>query len=234
MNKYGIICAMELEAEHLLLNATVIGRETGLGMVFHDVLICGTPCVVAVSGIGKVLAAAAAQHLIDRFSVSSVINIGVAGALSKELCVGDIVVASRLVQHDLDTTPVGDPPGWISEIGGVDISASSELAERILSAANEQALPCTLGAIATGDRFVVSPEEKERIRKNFVGADGASPVACEMEGAAVALVCRMNGIPCGVMRCISDGAGEAMEYERFKFYAAERSSRVLLRMLANT
>jgi len=221
----GIICAMDTEAELLLAASTVVSQEKALGTVFRRVKIGDTEAVLVVCGIGKALAAAATQHLLDLYKITAVINTGVAGALCSGIAVGEIVIADALVQHDMDTTPIGDPLGLISGWNMVDIPTDKALTSVLSRAAETAAIPFRVGKIATGDQFVASAERKAAIAESF------SAIACEMEGAAVALVCHINSVPCAVVRCISDGDGEAMDYKKFKHFAADRSARVVLNFL---
>ena len=222
----GIICAMEIEAARILAASTVISEERALGTLYCRAEIGGVPIIVVVCGIGKALAAAATQRLIDRYAVTSVINTGVAGALAPGVSVGDIIIASSLVQHDADTTAIGDPPGLVSGWDIIDIPTNREMSDELKSAAEAEKIPCRIAKIATGDQFIASSERKAQIIATFDAA------ACEMEGAAVALVCHINAVPCAVVRCISDGEGEVMDYQKFKHFAADRSARVIINYIA--
>ncbi len=223
----GIICAMESEWALLsekLQNAcaTVLG-----GMEFRQGKIGETQVILALCGIGKVFAAMCAQTMILTFSPDLIINSGVAGSLSAELDVLDLCISSALVQHDMDTSPLGDPAGLVSGINIVDFPADAAAAERLLAIAREKGMRAISGKIASGDRFVADRAEKEAIGKKF----GA--VACEMEGAAMAQVCYCNRVPFCAVRAISDSltGGGAMEYEAFVHEAAARSAKLLLTFL---
>ncbi len=217
----GIIGAMRAETDGLLSAMTEKREQKISGMTFVTGKLGKNDIVVATCGIGKVNAAMCAEAMILGYHPDGVINSGVAGGLSKELKVADIVVATALVQHDMDTTPLGEPRGWISGADTVEFETDPALRDGLLSAAAENGVPTKTGVIASGDQFVADPAVKSEIVSLF----GA--IACEMEGAAVAQVCRANGVPCAVLRAISDGEGGAMDYGAFLHIAAERSLTVL-------
>ena len=186
--------------------------------------------IVAVCGIGKVNAAMCAQTMIVRYAPDGVINTGVAGSLSPRLGVGDAVIATELVEHDLDTTAFGDPPGLIPGVNAVKMPVDAELSRELLLPSAEEALAGTgakvlCGVIATGDQFIADGEQKKRI----VGRFGA--VACEMEGGAVAQVCTLNGVPFAVIRTMSDSAdgGAVEDYPAFAKRSAGISAKIVLR-----
>lgn len=216
----GIIAAMQIEAEGILARMTDVTTETISHITFSSGKLHGIPCVVAVCGIGKVFAALCAQTMILRYQPRLILNTGVAGSLSEELTIGDIAIAQRLVQHDMDTSALGDPVGLISGINMVylpcDETASARLAD---CAASLEGVVVKQGVIASGDKFMSDGAEKRKI------ADRFGAVACEMEGAAIGQVCYVNQVPCAVMRAISDGGDEAaaMDYPTFAKMAAERA-----------
>ena len=219
----GIIGAMKIEVEALWADMTDKKSETISGIEFVSGKLYGADAVVARCGIGKVFAAACAQTMILRYRVDSIINTGVAGTLSPELSVGDIAVSSACVQHDMDTSPLGDPVGLISGINIIEIPADPALCEAVLRAATSLGVNCRAGIIASGDCFVSSKDKKKYIVDTF------SALACEMEGAAIAQVCYINNIKFIVIRAISDSAdGSAeMDYSEFSKLAAARSAKVV-------
>ena len=223
----GIIGAMRIEVEALWEAMTDKKRENISGIEFVSGKLYGSYAVVAQCGIGKVFAAACAQTMILRFGVDAIINTGVAGTLSTELGVGDIAVSSACVQHDMDTSPLGDPVGLISGINIIEIPADSSLCEKVLRAADTLGINCRAGIIASGDCFVSSKDKKKYITDTF----GA--IACEMEGAAIAQICYINNVAFVVIRAISDSAdGSAeMDYGEFSALAAARSAKVVRLLL---
>jgi adenosylhomocysteine nucleosidase len=224
----GIIGAMSVEVEALKAKIENAKRETVSGIEFVSGKLCGADAVVAQCGIGKVFAAICAQTMIIKYGVKKIINTGVAGTLSEKIGILDIAVSSAVVQHDMDTTAIGDAPGLISGINVVEMPASAELCERVAAIARAQGNNCECGVIASGDQFINSAERKAFIRDTF----GA--IACEMEGAAIGHVCYVGGVDFVIIRCISDNAsGEAeMEYPEMVKRAAVKSQALVEAILA--
>ena len=227
MVDYGIIAAMQAEAAPLLEEMQDRTQETVSGVTFTRGTLCGKTVVLAVCGIGKVFAALCAQTMILRYAPRGVIHTGVAGSLDAALSIGDLVIADRVVQHDMDTSALGDPVGLIPGIDKVFLPAAPALMERLQAAAADNGVPYLVGTVASGDRFVGDEQKKRYIRDTFGAA------ACEMEGAAVGQVCYVNGVPFAVVRAISDDAsGQAqMDYPAFVKMAAARSAALIRRML---
>lgn len=196
----GIIGAMKIEVEAIkqkLKNT----KEFIVGSIsFTTGEYNGKDFVVAVCGIGKVFAGICAQTMILQFKVDCIINLGVAGSLSDNLNVGSIAISSSLVQHDMDTSPLGDPVGLISGINIININADEKLVKKVQEAVQKSEIQNEIGIIASGDQFVNSLEKKEYIKNTF------NAIACEMEGAAIAQVCYVNKVPFCVIRAISDNA----------------------------
>lgn len=221
--EFGIIAAMQKEAAGLLekmqdKTETVIG-----GVTYTAGTLCGHTAVVAVCGVGKVFAALCAQTMILRFAPQCIINTGVAGSLSTALSIGDLVIADGAVQHDMDTSAIGDPVGLLSGINRIVLPTDRALTERLKAAAAAVGAVAHGGIVATGDRFVADAAEKRRIVDTF----GA--VACEMEGGAVAQACFVNGVPFALVRAISDDAsGKAqVDYPVFADAAAKNGIALL-------
>ncbi|MCL2212244.1 MAG: 5'-methylthioadenosine/adenosylhomocysteine nucleosidase [Oscillospiraceae bacterium] len=223
----GIIAAMDIEVDFLLENMSDKATQTISGMTFTRGNLAERDAVVAVCGIGKCAAAMCAQTMILRYEVDAIINTGVAGALCDKLDIYDIAVATSAVQHDVDTTAIGDPVGLISGINLVNIPCCPDLAARVLACAKELDITAHSGVIATGDMFVSDMDKRAHIRATF------DAIACEMEGGAIAQVCHVNRVKCTIIRSISDKAdGHSEEYSKFKHRAAERSGRLVLRTLS--
>ena len=189
---------------------------------------------MAQCGIGKVFAAICAQTMILRYGVSVLINTGVAGTLSEKIGVLDFAVSTAVVQHDMDTSALGDLPGLISGINIVEIPASKSLSETACRIAALQGNKCAEGIIASGDQFICHTADKTRIKSNFE-AEGKPVIACEMEGAAIGQVCYVNRVPYAILRAISDGGDEQAfaDYPTFLAAAAETATRVMLRFVEN-
>ncbi len=225
MNKQpvGIIGAMSVEIEALKAALADPVTETVGGLTFTKGTLEGVSVVLAVCGVGKVFAAMAAQTMIIHYGVRAVINTGVAGTLSDALSIGDIALAENVVQHDMDTSPIGDPVGLISGLNLVYMPADAALADTIADVIGGMGIRCVRGTVASGDVFVADSGKKTYIRDTF----GA--VACEMEGAAIGQVCTVNRIPFAVIRAISDGGNEeaTMDYPTFVQIAAAKSAAVV-------
>ena len=229
--RVGIIGAMDSEVESL--KARLEGPEvTELsGMEFCEGSIDGVSVVVVKCGVGKVHAAMCAQTLACCFGVTHVINTGVAGALGEMLEVGDIVVSTDAVEHDLDVTPLGYAPGEHPDLKLVAFDADASLRAAALGAAESlEGVNAYEGRVCSGDQFIAGIEAKQRITSAFGG------MCCEMEGASIAHVCHNNGIPFVVVRAISDKAdGSAnVSYPEFEKAAAAHCASVVLAALPKT
>ena len=222
----GIICAMQIEADGILALCENKQTNEKYGMTYTRGTLGSKDVVVVVCGEGKVNAAMCAVTLINRYAPELVINSGVAGALSPLVSIGDMVIATKTVEHDMNTTALGDKQGEISFPDGkvtyfvCDKNASSLLAE----CARE--LPETKtaqGIIASGDIFVSDRRKRLLINDRF----GA--VACEMEGAAIGHVCHCCRVPYAVLRAISDDMDEnkGVDFVRFCALAAEKTVAVI-------
>ena len=214
--KLGIIGAMSMETEGLKAAMTEKNEVTVSGITFTEGLLEGTPAVVATCGVGKVAAAMCAEAMILRFGVTALLNTGVAGGLAEGLCVCDAVVADHVVQHDMDTTAIGDPAGLISGLNIIKIPADKRLSDALAAVCRARGVNTVVGTVASGDLFVAKQSDKDRIKALF------DAVACEMEGAAIGQVAYTNGVPFAVLRTISDG-GDGMEFSEFAPLAAKAS-----------
>ena len=219
----GIIGAMRVEMEALAAALENKKTEVVSDIEFHTGSLNGQGVVLAVCGVGKVFAAMCAQTMILRFGATKIINTGVAGTLSDKLSVGDIAVADDVVQHDMDTSPLGDPVGLISGLNIVHMPSDIDLADAVCAAIEKTGGNWLRGTIASGDVFVADAAKKTYIRDTF----GA--IACEMEGAAIGHVCTVNHVPFVVVRAISDGGNKdsPMDYPTFVKMAAARSADVV-------
>lgn len=224
----GILGAMQVEVDLLLSKVENIEKEHISGYDYFKGLLCGQNVVIAKCGVGKVNAAVCCQTMILTYKPDLVINTGVAGGLSPKLSIGDIAVAKDLVQHDVDTTAVGDPVGFVSTVNRLDFPCAKWAVDGIMKAVEAQKeLKGEIVRIATGDQFIEQRSDKQRIVSLFQ-AD-----VCEMEGGAIAQVCYINNTDCAVIRAISDAMdGEHhIEFAKFVNIAAENSANVLLSFL---
>ena len=227
--KIGIIGAMEYEVAQLCA-ALDDRKDTKVGnMTFCSGKIGSVETVVVRCGIGKVAAAVCAQIMIDRFAVTHLINTGIAGSLNADIDIGDAVVSTDAVHHDLDCTNFGYGFGEIPAIGRLAFPADESLRRACVNAIRTAAPEINVfeGRIASGDQFIRTKERKDWIRSTF----GAECV--EMEGAPIAQTAFMNNIPYVIIRMISDKADEsaAMAYNEFEQAAAENSANLLLQAL---
>lgn len=223
----GIIGAMQPEVEGIVALLENMTSETVSGITIYTGKLLGKRVAVAQCGIGKVFAAICAEAMILRYSPSLLVNTGVGGALASGIATGDVVIADKLCQHDMDTTAIGDAIGLVSGINMVYFESDERAVEILLSEAKALRLSATVGTIATGDKFIASKEDKMRILSNFPAS------ACEMEGGAVAHVAYVNSTPFVVVRAISDSAdGEAtMDYPTFLPIAAKNSTNLTLALV---
>ena len=224
----GIIGAMSVEVEALKSKIKDAKREVISGIEFVSGELFGKEVVVAQSGIGKVFAAVCAHTMILKYNADAVINTGVAGTLTDKIGILDFAISSGVVQHDMDTTAIGDAPGLISGINVIEIPADKKLGKAAFDAASELGNKCLCGIVASGDQFINNADRKAFIRDTF----GA--IACEMEGAAIGHACYIANVPFVIIRCISDNAsGEAdMEYPEMVKIAAVRSQALVEAILA--
>ncbi|MBQ1397844.1 MAG: 5'-methylthioadenosine/adenosylhomocysteine nucleosidase, partial [Clostridia bacterium] len=163
----------------------------------------------------KVNAAICAQIMLSSFGVGEIINTGVAGGIVKGIRQNDIIIAERFVQHDVDTTAIGDPIGFVSTINKVYFDTDKGITSRLKAAIGNKART-TIGTIATGDQCIADKKTVKKIHERFNAS------ACDMEGGAIAQVCALADIPFGAVRCISDSADEKahMDYPEFAAKAA--------------
>ena len=214
----GIIFAMKEELDEFLKLVNNIVEKRIFDLIFYECTLDNKKLVLVESGVGKVNAARTTQVLIDKMNVEYIFNIGVAGSVSSDVNVLDIVIGNKMVQHDFDITAFDHEKGYIPNIG-VYISSDDyllNLAENIDSSTNIHK-----GVIASGDIFVTKPEMSRKIFTKF------NALAVEMEGASIAQVCYLCNIPYLVIRSISDSPNSndnnKLTYEEF----LEKSSKLV-------
>ena len=224
----GIIGAMEIEISGL--RECMENRQTEhiSGIRFDWGTINGVLCTLAVCGPGKVNAAVCAQAMIMRFRPRMVINTGVAGGIGQGIRIHDVVIATAVMQHDMDTSPIGDPVGLISGINLIEIPADPTVSE-VLAQKAEAVYDGGVfrGVVATGDQFIASHEKMAAISQQF------HAMACEVEGGSIGQVCYMNQVPFAVLRSISDNGNDdaVVDYPQFAKEAASRSIALLTQAL---
>ncbi|WP_027090992.1 5'-methylthioadenosine/adenosylhomocysteine nucleosidase [Cohnella thermotolerans] len=224
----GIIGAMQEEIDLLLGSLQDAVEMNRSGIRFHTGTLHGHQVVICKCGVGKVNAAVYTQVLIDRFGVSKVIFTGVAGALDPELDIGDVVISTSCLQHDVDVTALGFPKGVIPYQDKSEWPADEALVQ-LAATAGEKAAPGRVkkGKVLSGDQFIADRDVVRRLRETFEGA------CTEMEGAAVAQACAMNGVPYVVIRSMSDKAdgSASVNFAEFTVEASNRSFAIVSEML---
>ena len=223
--KLGIIGAMDVEVATLKANMTEKTETTVAGSVYCEGKLEGLSVVVVQCGVGKVNAALCAQILCSCFSVTHMVNTGIAGSLDKELDIGDLVISRYAVYHDFDCH-ILNPDYVVGQVPGLPVRAfpADEMLVKLAYAAADslQSGHAKIGTVASGDQFVAQKERKEKI----IADTGA--LCTEMEGAAIAHGAWRNGVPFVVIRAISDKADDSaeMDYPSFEAMAAERCALV--------
>lgn len=214
---------MTVEVETLKSAMTNLTVNRKAGMEFYDGVLEGLPAVVVQCGVGKVNAAMCAQVLCDCFDVTHLVNTGIAGSLSAELDIGDLVVSKDAMYHDFDVQHFGYEMGEVPGMGVLTFPASDEMIGYALAAA-EAVHPghVKVGRIASGDKFVAEKALKENIIAKTQG------LCTEMEGTAIAHVAFRNKLPFVILRAISDKADDSaeMDYPTFEAQAAHRCAAV--------
>lgn len=226
----GIICAMTVEAEGLIALCDDTKTEEIYGMSFTTGKMHDKDVVIVVCGVGKVNAAMCTLALIDHYKPKAIINSGVAGAVSPLVTIGDLVVAVKSVEHDMNTTALGDKQGEVSFADGTKMyfECDKDISRKLFEVC--KSIPDTKtmnGIVASGDIFISDRRQRLRINDRF----GA--LACEMEGAAIGHVCYRCGVPYGILRAISDDLDEnkGMDFIKFTRLASEKTVTAISRFL---
>lgn len=219
--KIGIIGAMEEEVAALREKLSDVRMLRKASMDFYAGTLYGKQVVVVRSGIGKVNAGICTQILADVYGVDAVINTGIAGSLKAEINIGDIVLSTDTLQHDMDATGFGYELGVIPRMETSCFEADRELLAAA-KAACEEAVPeiqVFTGRVVSGDQFISDRQVKERIARIFDG------MCTEMEGAAIAQAAYLNQIPFVIIRAISDKADDSatVDYPTFERQAIAHS-----------
>lgn len=227
----GIIGAMDEEVAKLKEQMTEVQVHKKANMEFVQGVMEGKQVVVVRSGIGKVNAGICAQILVDDYRVDGIINTGIAGSLRAEINIGDIVISTDAVQHDMDAVAFGYPLGQIPRMDVFSFEADKELA-KLAEDCCRRVIPQVgifHGRVASGDAFIASHERKTKIVNEF------DAFCCEMEGAAIAQAAYLNGIPFLIIRAISDKADDSasMDYPAFEAMAIENSVKLIKEMVVH-
>ena len=225
--KLGIIGAMAVEVEQLKGKMENLAVKHHAGMAFYDGVLEGVDAVVVQCGVGKVNAAMCAQILCSVFGVTHLVNTGIAGSLSAQLDIGDLVVSRDAMYHDMDCAHFGYEMGKVPGMDVVAFPADETLIGYAYDAA-EAVNPghAKIGRVASGDQFVAEKALKEKIIANTCG------ICTEMEGAAIAQTAYRNQVPFVILRAISDKADDSaeMDYPTFERIAAHRCADVTMHL----
>lgn len=224
----GIIGAMDTEVAKLKEVMEDVNITKAASMEFYEGRLNGARAVVVKAGVGKVNAACCTQTLIDHFPVSCVINTGIAGSLKSKIDIGDVVLATDAVEHDMDVAALGYAPGKIPDMDVESFEADEKL-RKIAKESCEKVNPDISvyeGRVVTGDQFISSKEKKAWLTETFGGC------CAEMEGAAIAHAAYLNQVPFLIVRAISDKADDSaqMDYPTFEAKAIEHSVRLIVEM----
>jgi adenosylhomocysteine/aminodeoxyfutalosine nucleosidase len=222
----GILCAMREELEPILKIVKLKDKINYANNIFYLAEFENKNLVLAYSKIGKVNAALTATIMIEKFKVKKLLFSGVAGAIDKDLKIGDLIIAKEVAQHDVDLTVFGYSHGFIPE-SEIFFQCDKMLNNIAFNVARKLNIKLKEGIIASGDQFIHSKEKKEWIKDIF----GAS--AIEMEGAAVGCVCWNYKISFFMLRSISDTAeeGAGVDFDEFLEESSEVSAKFLVEML---
>ena len=225
----GIIGAMDEEVALLKEKMEISDIVNRASMEFCHGKLGGREVVVVMSGIGKVNAGICAQILVDVFHVTELINTGIAGSLKNEINIGDIVVSSDAIQHDMDAVSFGYERGQIPRMATLSFPADPrlvELAKKACTQVNPE-ISVFVGRIASGDVFVADRGVKDEI------ASWTKGFCTEMEGAAIAQAAWLNKVPFVIIRAISDKADDsaAVDYPEFEKQAIQHSVKLVERFV---
>ncbi|MBQ8148207.1 MAG: 5'-methylthioadenosine/adenosylhomocysteine nucleosidase [Lachnospiraceae bacterium] len=227
----GIIGAMDEEVAKIKEQMEQVQVKTKASMDFYQGTIGGKEVVVVRSGIGKVNAGICAQILADDYHVDGIVNTGIAGSLRAEINIGDIVISTDAVQHDMDAVAFGYPLGQIPRMDTLAFQADARLAELAVECCKKviPEIGVFQGRVASGDEFIAKKERKEAILTEF------DAYCCEMEGAAIAQTAYLNQIPFVIIRAISDKADDSasMDYPTFEAMAIANSVKLMMEMVVN-
>ena len=225
----GIIGAMDSEINELKHNIIDLSKETISGIDFYIGKINDKDIVVAKSGIGKVFAAVCSEAMILKYKPDIIFHIGIAGALSEDLGVNDVAIAESVVQYDVDQTAFNMPIGFIQGPDIINIPCNKDLVTKLKNISKNMNIKCKPGVIASGDKFINTELDKERIVKEF----GA--IAVDMESASTGQVCYTNDINFAIIRAMSDGGDdEAVDtYSESKQQASDVATKIILEYLKN-
>ena len=225
--KIGIIAAMEQELVLLVEQLENKVEKIVLGNIYYTGRLGKHDVVLVQSGVGKVMSAMSVAVLADHFEVDALINTGSAGAVAPELKIGDVVVASRLVYHDVDLTAFGYDYGQMS-MQPLYFESDPSFVETFEKVLAQASIDSKIGLIATSDSFIAGQDKIDAIKGHF-----PEVLAVEMEGAAIGQAAYLNKIPYLVIRAISDKADDSahMDYPAFEKEAIRHTVNLVENMM---
>ncbi len=225
----GIIGAMDEEVSRIKEQMTEVSVETKESMDFYKGKLKGKDVVVVRSGIGKVNAGICTQILVDKYGIDAVVNTGIAGSLNADINIGDIVLSTDALQHDMDATGFGYEPGVIPRMETSVFVADEKLRKLAKQCCEEVNSDISVfeGRVVSGDQFISDKAKKDYILNQFTG------YCTEMEGAAIAQAAYLNKIPFLIIRAISDKADDTAteDYPTFEAKAIMHSVRLMEAMV---
>ncbi len=232
----GIIGAMDIEVNDIIAKMENPEEKTISSIKFTSGTINGTQCVIAKCGIGKINAAVCTQTMILEYQPDKILNTGIAGSTSNKTHIGSVVIADKVIQHDFDTTALGDELGTLFLPDGTTIKyipCDKELVNELETICDKLGdIDFTVGTVATGDKFIAGREERLALNNKF----GA--IAAEMEGASIGQVCYLNKVPFCILRSISDDStsdeGAEVEYSTFSRSAAAKAVEIITALIKDT
>jgi len=220
--KIGIIFAMNEELEALKKYVKIYDELKIYDLTFYKSKINNVECILVESGIGKVNAARTTQILIDNIKVDYVFNIGVAGGLTNNLKIGDIVLGEKLVQHDFDITAFNNEKGFIPNIGKyIDTD------KHLVSLVKDIDKDLITGVIASGDIFCTDINMSKKIHDKF------NALCVEMEGASIAQVCFLDKVPFLIIRSISDipNNNNNITFDEFLVSSSDTIAKLMIKII---
>ncbi|MCR5368050.1 adenosylhomocysteine nucleosidase [Eubacterium ruminantium] len=225
----GIIGAMDKEIDDLKSVMKDVSEEKISGMTFYKGALSGKDVVLVRSGIGKVNAAMCTEALIIKYNVECVINTGIAGSLNSKIDIGDVVLSTDSLEHDMDVSGLGYDKGVVPD-QECSIYPAADNIRKIAKEACEAVNPDIKvfeGRVVSGDKFVSDKETKDFLVNTFNG------MCTEMEGASIAHTAYLNNVPYLVIRAISDKADDSadMDYPSFQKKAIIHSVRLVEEMM---
>ncbi len=229
MKRIGILGAMDEEVALLKASLSDLKETQWKHLTFYEGHLNGIEVILVKCGIGKVAAAIATAVLIEQYAPDAVVNTGSAGGFDQNLNIGDLVIASHVIHHDVDLTHFGYTLGQCAGMPEHYSCDEALIETATLAAAEIASQQSTKGLICTGDAFIGSDDAVAQLRKNFPDMK-----AVEMEGAAIGQTCHLLGTPFLVIRSLSDIAGKtsSVSFKEYLDTAAKHSAELVMAMIS--